>query len=136
ETGLPIAGERRLDVVTGRRRRLKNERQCTRGSVSAIDDGEQSVFVRRRGDFPARTRRDKRRGTVDVPVVRVVLDELIVREQLAVRRTQGNERIRIQIFASADGDVVIRRGIARGHVEHTGSFIEGEGRPEGAARYG
>src|SRR5256885_15116660 len=85
ETSLPITRERRLDVVTCRRRRLKNERQRTRGSSAAIDDGEQTVFVRRRGDFAARARRDERRGTVDVPIVKVVLDELIVREQPAVR---------------------------------------------------
>src|SRR3712207_7031678 len=32
-------------------------------------------------------------------------------------------------------DVEVRRGIARGHVQHAGGLIEGEGGPVGAAAY-
>ena len=60
ESRFRVPRERRLDVGTRRRRQLIEERHGARSHARPIDDREQSILVRRRGDLATRARSDER----------------------------------------------------------------------------
>ena len=143
ESSQRVAAQRHIRVQPRGHLRLRTKRNDRRqrvrfaGGLSrdarAIENRKERVLVRGCDNpFPA-ARRDECRRRVHVPIVRVVFDELVVRENPTGRSVEGNDGIRIQVVTLAQHDVEVRRWITRRHVQHVRGHVVRERRPERAA---